>query len=231
MLHRCTIPAGWLVILALALVATPTAAQISSKQVRDRYEKQTKGSTKLEDLIKKLDSPDADVRLAGVKALGETKEKKSIPYLIQAAGDPDMRVQAKAIDILGNMRAEDATLVLVQQLFRSDTDPLMKQRILAALGKIGDARAAQPIVEYLRRDLDSPMRGTAIFALGEIGSPESLEPLTQQAQAETDPNLRRLAGEAAAKVRQHQAVLNSEVKEPGKTFLEPKEPPPQQGQQ
>ncbi len=215
-------------MLVLALGTAPVEAQISSKQIRERYDRQTKGGTKLEDFIRKLESPEAEVRLEGVKALGETKETKAISYLIQAVGDSDDRVKCKAIDLLGNLRADDATPVLIQYLFLRTTDPQLKQRILAALGKIGDARAAQPIVEFLQRDLDPSMRGTAIFALGEIGAPEALDSLTQIAQAEADPGLKRLAREAAAKVRQHQAVIQSEAKQPPATFLEPKRPPEQE---
>jgi hypothetical protein len=208
----------------LLLVASRAPAQISSKQIRDRYDRQTKGGTKLEDFVKKLDSDDGETRLEGVKALGESKEVKAIPYLIQAVGDPDMRVKAKAIDLLGALRADDATPVLVQYLFLRTTDPPLMQRILAALGKIGDPRGAQPIVELLQRDLDPETRGTAIFALGEIGAPEALDRLNQIAKNDSDATMRRLANEAAAKVRQHQAIIQSEAKEPPATFLKPDKP-------
>ena len=114
----------WAVIVAGSTLAiAPAYAQISSKQVQDRYQRETKGGTKLEDFVKKLESSDADQRLEGVKSLGESKEPKATAYLIQAVGDPDARVQCKAIDLLANLRADDATPVLVQYLFRSDVDP------------------------------------------------------------------------------------------------------------
>ena len=65
--------------------------------------------------------------------------------LVQALGDSDMRIKAKAIDALGNVRANDAVPVLIQQLFLRDTETYVKQRILASLGKIGDQRAASPM--------------------------------------------------------------------------------------
>ena len=103
--------------------------------------------------------------------MSESTDPAAVAYLVQALGDPDMRVKAKAIDACGTLRATDATPVLVQQLFLRGTDPEVKQRILAALGKIGDPRAAKPIKEFLGRDLDHATRGTAIFALGDIGAP------------------------------------------------------------
>jgi HEAT repeat protein len=209
------------------MLSAPAAAQFSSQQVRNRYEKNTKG-TSIEDFVKKLESDDAEKRLEAVKSLGATKDTKAVEYLIQAMGDSDVRVQAKAIDMLGEMRATDATPVLIQYLFLRTTEDQMKQRILAALGKIGDVRAARPIMEFLRRDLDPATRGTAIFALGDIGAPESADALSKIAQADKDQTVRRLASEALNKVQRHQAVQAQEVKGPSETFLEPKGPPPQQ---
>ncbi|HXQ22412.1 MAG TPA: HEAT repeat domain-containing protein [Candidatus Acidoferrales bacterium] len=225
-------PAGPLVgrLLLLGLVTLCVCGrggradgQISSQQMKQRYEKDTKG-TSIEDFVKRLESDDPEKRLEAVKSLGASKDNKAVEYLIQALGDSDVRVQAKALDMLGDMRATDATPVLIQHLFLRTTDVQMKQRILAALGKIGDPRAARPIMEFLQRDLDPATRGTAIFALGDIGSPESVDTLSQIAQADPDPIVRRLASEAKSKVEQHQAVMKNEVKGPSETFLAPKEP-------
>jgi HEAT repeat protein len=214
-------------IALLVLGALPAAAQINSQQIRQRYEKNTKG-TSLEDYIKKLNTGDADTRLEAVKSLGASKDNKAVEYLIQALGDPDMRVEAKAVDMLGEMRATEATPVLIQRLFLRTTDPQMKQLLLASLGKIGDVRAARPIMEFLQRDLDAATRGTAIYALGDIGAPESAEQLSQIAETDQDATVRRLASEALNKVEQHRAVQEKEAKGPSETFLEPKQPPPQQ---
>lgn len=223
--------AAWsaLVLPLALLLGTPAFSQISSNQVRQRYEKNTKG-TSIDDFVKNLGSDDASKRLEAVKSLGATKDNKAVAYLLQALGDTDVRVQAKAVDMLGNMRATDAVPVLVQYLFLRTTQTDMKPLILVALGKIGDTRAAMPIVEYLQRDLDPATRGTAIFALGEIGAPESVEALSGiAAKPNEDQTVRRLASEAVAKVEARQAVLRKEVKGPSENFLEPKEPkaPPQ----
>jgi len=206
------------------LLGEPAFAQVSGQQIRQRYDKSTKGAS-LDDFVKKLNSEDAEKRLEGVKSLSESKDNKAIEYLIQAAGDSDIRVQAKAIAALGDLRATDATPVLIQYLSRRTVDNNMKQLILASLGKIGDTRSARPIMEFLQRDLDPATRGTAIFALGEIGAPESTDALSQIAQADKDQTVRRLATEALAKVQHHQAAIQKEVKAPAQNFLEPKGPP------
>ncbi len=216
----------WLPLCLALGVAGAAYGQISSNQLRQRYDKNTKG-TSIDDFVKRLQSDDPEQRLEAVKSLGASKDDKAVEYLIQAMGDPDIRVQVKAIEMLGEMRATDATPVLIQSLFLRTTDPQMKQLILVALGKIGDTRAARPITEFLQRDLDPATRGTAIFALGDIGAPESEEVLSRLATADNDPTVQRLANEALNKVQAHQATLRKEVKGPSETFLEPKQPPPQ----
>ena len=216
-----------LLLLTLGLVLPfvgKASAQISSNQMRQRYDKNTKGAS-IDDFVKRLRSDDPAVRLEAVKSLGASKDNKAVEYLMQAMGDSDVRVQVKAIEMLGDMRATDATPVLVQYLFLRTTDGNMKQLILASLGKIGDTRAARPLMEFLQRDLDPATRGTAIFALGEIGSLESVDTLTNIAQADKDQTVRRLASEAKSKVEQHQAVIKNQVKGPSENFLEPKGPP------
>ena len=97
-----------------------------------------------------------------------------------------MPIRLKAVDVLGGMRAKDAVGPLVQQLFMRDTETTTKQHILVALGKIGDARATKPIVDFLARDGDRGLRGNAIFALGDIGDQDALGPLKRIADESTD---------------------------------------------
>ena len=216
-------------LLALLSLAAPLAAgaQISADQVRQRYDKQTKGAG-VEEWARKMNSDDPLERLEGVRSLSEATDPAAVPYLVQALGDDDMRVKAKAIDACGAVRAADATPVLIQMLFLRGTEPEVERRILAALGKIGDQRAAASIVEYLGRDsLDHATRGTAIFALGDIADPDTLVFLDNLAGSEAHPTLKRLSREAAAKVRYQQTVKQTEAKQPLDTFLKPDQPPPQ----
>lgn len=201
----------------------PAQGQVSADQMKQRYDKEKSGS--IDEHVKQLDSEDPQERLKGVKSLSESTDPKAVEYLIQALGDPDMRVKAKAIDACGNMRATDATPVLVQQLFLRGTDAEVKQRILAALGKIGDGRAAKPIEEFLGRDLDHDTRGTALYALGDIGDGDSLEFLAVVERTEPHPTLKRIAREAEAKIRYQQSVRQIEANQPLDTFLKPDQPP------
>jgi HEAT repeat protein len=210
----------------LLFTAGAARGQISADQVRQRYDRQSKG-TSVEEFAKQMDSDDPTERLKGVKSMSESTDPKAIEYLVQALGDSDMRIKAKAIDACGNLRATDATPVLIQQLFLRTTDPEVKQRILAALGKIGDARAAKPIQEFLGRDLDLPTKGTALYALGDIGDPDSIEFLQTTERDEPAPTIKRIAREAEGKIRYQQAQRQTEAKQPLDTFLPPEPPAPQ----
>jgi hypothetical protein len=207
------------------LAALPAIAQVSSNDVRQRYQKQASSGANIDEQVRKLRSDDPIERMEGVDKLHETNDSKAFEFLIQAIGDKDVRVKVKAIEALADMRATVATPVLVQHLFLVSTEPQMKQRILAALGKIGDPAATRPIEEFLQRDLDPSTCGTAIYALGDIGSMDAEDTLVRIRDSDDNATLRRLANEALAKVHQHQEARAREARGPQETFLEPREQP------
>ena len=142
------------------------------------------------------------------------------------------RREAKAIQILGDLRASESTPTLVQSLILRTTSASMAQLILASLGKIGDARAVQPVIELVQRDLDAATRGVAVFALGEIGAPEAAGVLQRIAQTDEDQAVRRVAAEAERKIEAHHTVIRGDMTDPSAAFFNPNEPPQaQQGHQ
>jgi HEAT repeat protein len=194
------------VALGTGLLTTVAAAQVPLDQdaprtrLRDRYRSPQNGQ-KMNDNVRKMKSDDPNERLEAIRGFGEINEPKAIEYLVAAANDPDMRIRIKAIDTLGQIKAKDATPLLIQQLFMRDTDLGTKQRILACLGKIGDTRATGPIVDFLARNVDPAVRANAIFALGDIGDPSAIGPLQALANDSKDPALGNLASEAIRKIR------------------------------
>jgi len=177
-----------------------TGSQLSGDRVRERINRQKKGAN-LTEWVRRLRNDRPETRLEAVKSLGDSKDPKAIEHLLGATADVDIRVKVKAIEYLGNLRATDATPVLVQQLFLRDVSPGVKQKVLIALGKIGDPRGAAPIMEFLKRKLDPPIKGTALFALRAVGNDSVLTFLDDFSRAEPSPPLRQLAADAATDIR------------------------------
>jgi HEAT repeat protein len=173
--------------------------------VTERYNKAKKGAN-IGEWVRRLNDDDPETRLEAVKSLGESGDAKAVEPLMQAAGDQDPRVQAKAVDFLGTTRATDATFFLVQRLFLADTPDPLRHRILNALGKIGDPAASRPILDYVSRDTPLDLRGTGIFALGEIGDPAARGDLVAMLDSERDARLRILIQEAVTKIDTRQAA-------------------------
>jgi HEAT repeat protein len=162
---------------------------------------QKKKGANITEWVRRLKNDRPETRLEAVKSLGDSKDPKAIEHLLTATADVDIRVKVKAIDYLGNLRATDATPVLVQQLFLRDVGPGVKQKVLVALGKIGDPRGADPIMEFLKRNLDPQTKGTALFALKEVGNDHVLTFLDNLARTEPSLPLRQLAASAAEDIR------------------------------
>jgi HEAT repeat protein len=167
--------------------------------VRRRYDAVRNGSN-IDDWSRRLEDQRPDVRLEAVKSIGEAGGERSSELLMKAVGDADPRVASKAVDYLGKNRATDATQFLTERLFLSGTAPELRHRILSALGRIGDTRASRPILDYLERDRDPDVRGTGIYALGELADPAIRPDLEKLDAGESDPRLKRLIGEAIAKI-------------------------------
>jgi HEAT repeat protein len=177
-----------------------TGSRLSGDRARDRQSRSRKGMN-VQEWVRRLKNDNPDTRLEAVKSLGDSKDPKAIEPLVNATADTDIRVKVKAINYLGNLKATDATPVLVQQLFLREVGPGIKQKVLVALGKIGDPRGAAPIVEFLKRNLDSQTKGTALYALREVGNDSVLPFLENFSRVEQSPPLRRLAAEAAENIR------------------------------
>ncbi len=146
---------------------------------------------------------DADprVRVEGLEKLRYVaNQTESTEILDRGLNDLDVRVRIKAIDVLGARGVNEVVPLMSQRLFLRQTPAIEKLHLVAALGRIGDARGTLPILEYLDEASDKDSRGTAVFALGEIGDPEANDKLIQIVQNDTSGMVRRLAQEALEKI-------------------------------
>lgn len=151
-----------------------------------------------------LKDADPNVRVQELKKLRDLQDPEVNKILINSLSDPDIRVKVKAVDLLGARQANEAVGPMSQLLFLRSTEPFVKLHVTAALGRIGDARGALPVMQYLEEQKasgdDERARGTAVFALGEIGNEKATEMLTQVVANDKSEMVRRLAQEALQKI-------------------------------
>jgi HEAT repeat protein len=196
---------GRVVALSIFVLGSVAHAQLSAdapgaKSDREmRSERQRVGST-VEEVARRIEDPQPDVRLDAVRALAESKDPRAHEYLMQAVGDSDPRVAATAVDALGRMGAKDASTFLAQRLFLAGSSPGLRQHILVALGRIRDPAAARPILEFFQGETDPKIRGTAIRVIGEIGDDSTLPELRPLGAQEKDPQMKSLVQDAVAKI-------------------------------
>jgi HEAT repeat protein len=165
----------------------------------------TRSAKNDEDLIKeakrKITDADPRVRVDGLEKLRFVADSaEANELLFRGLNDSDVRVRIKAIDVLGARGTNDAVPPMSQDLFLRQTPAIEKLHLVAALGRIGDARGTLPIVEYLDETDDTDSRGTAVFALGEIGDPRANDALIGIVKSDKSAMVRKLAEEAMEKI-------------------------------
>ncbi len=164
-----------------------------------RAETETPVAT-VKDASKAMDDADPQVRVKGLKSLRNIQNPDVNRILLRGLIDPDIRVKIKAIDILGEREVSDAVPQMSQMLFLRSTEEAVKLHLVAALGRMGDARGTLPVMQYLEEQGDERSRGTAVFALGEIGDTRATDVLTNVATEDKSELVRRLGQEALEKI-------------------------------
>jgi HEAT repeat protein len=150
---------------------------------------------------RKVSDADPRVRVDGLEKLRYvSKADEANELLFRGLHDSDVRVRIKAIDVLGARGVNDAVPAMSQALFLRETPAVEKLHLVAALGRVGDARGTLPILEYLDETADASSRGTAVFAVGEIGDPRANDKLIQIITNDKTPMVRKLAQEALEKI-------------------------------
>lgn len=140
------------------------------------------GEPAVEPLIQALKSgPYINVKAGAALALGLIGDARAVEPLVQAIENDNELIGESVILALGEM-GEPAVEPLLQILKGKDPstlqvlqgkDPSTRYRAMEALGRIGDARAVEPLIQAV---IDEKGFEHAVQALGRIGEP-AVEPL------------------------------------------------------
>ncbi len=137
------------------------------------------GSPAVDALVAAMKDPDADVRWQAANALGDIKDTRAVPPLIEALQVKELNWHAARS--LGEIKDTRAVEPLIAAL--NDKDPEFREQVVLSLGDIKDPRAVAPLIDLLKAPAlkdpalmgpDSKVRNAAAAALGNIGSPEAV---------------------------------------------------------
>lgn len=128
-----------------------------------------------------LNNPHVNVKVAaltGLSWLGIVTEDVE-KHVVSCLRDSHWEVQFEAVDTCGELGLQSAVPILITRLDPNISS--VRNKIIPALGKIGDPRAVKPLVELLdtviSRDPPQPVITIAADALGKIGDPQGIQPL------------------------------------------------------
>ncbi|MDQ1353669.1 MAG: hypothetical protein QG657_3975 [Acidobacteriota bacterium] len=124
----------------------------------------------VERLIETLRDEDCQVRIESATSLGEIRNKQAALPLIECLEDRDWRVRYRAIISLGMLKDKRAIAPLVN-LFKNETDPVIKRVIMYSLGDIADDAYTIDFISKVLSDKDNFIQRNAVCALGKIGKP------------------------------------------------------------
>ncbi len=121
--------------------------------------------------------PDRWMVLFAIEALGRLDDIRAIEVLVDAAYDESRDVRTKAIVTLGELTSALATDALHHVYCDLDAEVEEQQTALFELGKRGDIRALDGLIQVLQFDPQADNRIYAALVLGEIGGVEAVTSL------------------------------------------------------
>ncbi|MDE3036635.1 MAG: HEAT repeat domain-containing protein, partial [Nitrospirota bacterium] len=140
----------------------------------------------------------AVVAMRTLKKLGAIRDRIDQTFNalreVEGSGEREEARMSAVVDLLGIGRP--MVEILIEYL--EDEDWLVREAAADLLGKIGDVRAVEPLMDRLRRDKDTGVKELAMKSLGLIGD---ARPMQLYVDALPIRPLRPLAMEALAKIK------------------------------
>ena len=136
---------------------------------------QKMGNPSLHKVLSAIDGYSRVYRAKAAEALNKLGDRRAADALLEVLEDDDSRIREHAIRAMGNFsewRAVDALLRILEK----EKDKKNRQWAMWALGKIGDARAVEPLIGILS-DPDSFTRADAVRPLGQIRDVRAVDAL------------------------------------------------------
>jgi len=149
-------------------------------------------------LIQTLDSREGNNQRRVAEILGNIGDVRAVDSLIQVLNTGDYVVQRSAAEALGKIRDVRAVDPLIQSLENKDRD--VRAKAAFSLGNLRDARATDPLIRTLNEDKAANARANAAIALGEIGDRKAEFALVQAMEYDKDSSVKEAAKRALQKM-------------------------------
>jgi len=121
-------------------------------------------------LVEAFNTPNRDVRKFIIDVLGEFKDSRSLPLMLDALRDDDENVRATAIEHIGKV-GESSVVDALIEIVESD-DIWTAYPAADALGRIGDTKAIPALIKALDK---KTLRIPTIKSLSLIADPDTLK--------------------------------------------------------
>lgn len=129
-------------------------------------------------------------RLQALLALGDLKDRKAIPLLVDILNkEKDAAIRLRAMMMLEEFEAPEAMPAVLQTL-KTEENKDIKLRALYYLENVYDERALAVLLELLRTEKDPDLRLRTLYVLEEMSSSAAAPALLEVLQNDADPNLR-----------------------------------------
>lgn len=148
------------------------------------------------DLIEKLDDPSAEVREESALALGRIGSPDAVEALVRKLDDPNADLRPQIARALRQSHDRSSVAALVRRLRDGDRETVSESA--RTLGEIGDARAAEPLMEVLQGSSDSKVVSASSEALAKLGEMAAIYDILPRLQNTTNPVLKRSLAVAVA---------------------------------
>ena len=160
----------------------------------------------LEACLKDLKSEDASKKFAAIFMLGNMKNKKATPVLLELLSrDPDPNMRLSALKAVGALKDPSTVPHLAKYLDSKE----LRQEAVKALVKIGNKPAVKVLIGGLRK---KDVQVAAAQGLGEIADPSAKPALVALLSKTEDPRLR---GVSALAIRRINSIWGPSSEEMG----------------
>lgn len=157
-------------------------------------------------LITAMRDENPRIRFDAVHALGAIAEAPLPPAQVKALADEldhyDPIIRAATARVLGRLRAAEGADRLIATL--ADSNAVVRQFAVEALGMIRDNKAAAPLIDLVSRGR-APVASQALLALARMGHPESRDEFRRRL-TDRDPAMRRAAAEGLGRLQDRESL-------------------------